>query len=69
MVRLERGGEDIVWLSLDSTATTITDIEVLDGRDLARRAAVGTPLRDDCVTTLTRDPRIASIAKNPLTTN
>ncbi|MGY5087754.1 hypothetical protein ACWCXM_22945 [Streptomyces sp. 900105755] len=34
MIRLERDGVDIIWLSLDPSRTTITDIEVLDGRDL-----------------------------------
>jgi hypothetical protein len=34
MIQLERDGMDIVWLSLDPFRTTITDIEVLDGRDL-----------------------------------
>ncbi|WP_433513648.1 hypothetical protein ACQP2T_60530 [Nonomuraea sp. CA-143628] len=34
VVQLERNGEDVIWLSLDPTATVITDIEVLDGRDL-----------------------------------
>ncbi|MFI6451792.1 hypothetical protein ACIBF6_09580 [Streptosporangium amethystogenes] len=34
MVQLEQNSEDVIWLSLDPTATTITDIEVLDGRDL-----------------------------------
>lgn len=34
MVQLERNGEDVIWLSLDPSATAITDIEVLDGRDL-----------------------------------
>ncbi|TQS18091.1 hypothetical protein [Microbispora hainanensis] len=34
VVQLERDGDHVVWLSLDSTATKITDIEVLDGRDL-----------------------------------
>ncbi|MGY5116184.1 hypothetical protein ACWC2H_10040 [Streptomyces sp. 900105755] len=34
MIRLERDGVDIIWLSLDPCRTTITDIEVLDGRDL-----------------------------------
>lgn len=34
MVQLERDGEDVIWLSLDPSATAITDIEVLDGRDL-----------------------------------
>lgn len=43
MVQLERNGEDVVWLSLDPTAATITSIEVLDGRDLgpaSRRRSV-----------------------------
>ncbi|MFF3440052.1 hypothetical protein [Streptosporangium sp. NPDC002721] len=42
MVQLERDGEDVIWLSLDPSATAITDIEVLDGRDLGpagRRSA------------------------------
>ncbi|MFE5033428.1 hypothetical protein [Streptomyces sp. NPDC056683] len=34
MIQLERDGVDIIWLSLDPCRTTITDIEVLDGRDL-----------------------------------
>ncbi|GII52404.1 hypothetical protein Pth03_07930 [Planotetraspora thailandica] len=34
MVELERDGESVIWLSLNPTATAITDIEVLDGRDL-----------------------------------
>ncbi|MER6950710.1 hypothetical protein ABT294_42500 [Nonomuraea sp. NPDC000554] len=34
VVQLERDGEDVIWLSLNPTATVITDIEVLDGRDL-----------------------------------
>jgi len=34
MVELECDGEDVIWLSLNPTATAITDIEVLDGRDL-----------------------------------
>ncbi|MEU4234776.1 hypothetical protein AB0F17_61775 [Nonomuraea sp. NPDC026600] len=34
MVQLERHGEGVIWLSLDPSATAITDIEVLDGRDL-----------------------------------
>ncbi|MFF5145174.1 hypothetical protein ACFY6U_36595 [Streptomyces sp. NPDC013157] len=34
MIQLERDGMDIIWLSLDPSRTTITDIEVLDGRDL-----------------------------------
>ncbi|MBO4273026.1 hypothetical protein [Microbispora triticiradicis] len=34
VVQLEHDGEDVIWLSLDPTATAITDIEVLDGRDL-----------------------------------
>ncbi|MEW9527394.1 hypothetical protein [Microbispora sp. NPDC049125] len=43
MVQLKRNGEDVILLSLDPTATTITDIEVLDGRDLgptSRRRSV-----------------------------
>ncbi|GLX09846.1 hypothetical protein [Microbispora sp. NBRC 16548] len=43
VVQLERNGEDVIWLSLDPTATTITDIEVCDGRDLgpaSRRRSV-----------------------------
>ncbi|WP_329375090.1 hypothetical protein [Streptomyces sp. NBC_01483] len=38
MIQLERDGMDIIWLSLDPSRTTITDIEVLDGRDLGPRA-------------------------------
>ncbi|MER6266103.1 hypothetical protein [Streptomyces sp900105755] len=34
MIQLERDGMDIIWLSLDPSQTTVTDIEVLDGRDL-----------------------------------
>lgn len=34
MIQLERDGIDVIWLSLDPSRTTITDIEVLDGRDL-----------------------------------
>ena len=34
MSQLQCEGEDVIWLSLDPSATTITDIEVLDGRDL-----------------------------------
>lgn len=34
MTQLTRDGQDVIWLSLDPTTTTITDIEVLDGRDL-----------------------------------
>jgi hypothetical protein len=34
MIQLERDGMDIIWLSLDPSRTTVTDIEVLDGRDL-----------------------------------
>ncbi|MEO3978038.1 hypothetical protein [Streptomyces sp. CAU 1734] len=34
MIQLERDGMDVIWLSLDPYRTTITDIEVLDGRDL-----------------------------------
>ncbi|MEO3974559.1 hypothetical protein [Streptomyces sp. CAU 1734] len=34
MMQLERDGMDVIWLSLDPCRTTITDIEVLDGRDL-----------------------------------
>ncbi|WP_182886491.1 hypothetical protein [Microbispora sp. H10885] len=43
IVRLERDGEDVIWLSLAPTGTTITAIEVLDGRDLgpaSRRRSV-----------------------------
>lgn len=38
MIQLERDGVDVFWLSLDSPRTTITDIEVLDGRDLGPSA-------------------------------
>lgn len=38
MAQLGRDGEDVIWLSLDPTMTTITDIEVLDGRDLGPAA-------------------------------
>ena len=38
MIQLERDGVDIIWLSLDPSRTTITDIEVLDGRDLGPSA-------------------------------
>jgi hypothetical protein len=38
MSQLQRDGEDVIWLSLDPTATTVTDIEVLDGRDLGPAA-------------------------------
>lgn len=38
MIQLERDGMDVIWLSLDPCRTTITDIEVLDGRDLGPRA-------------------------------
>lgn len=34
VVQLRRDGEDVIWLGLDPTTTTITDIEILDGRDL-----------------------------------
>jgi hypothetical protein len=34
MIQLERDGMDVIWLSLDPSRATITDIEVLDGRDL-----------------------------------
>ncbi|MEV5958195.1 hypothetical protein AB0M11_31275 [Streptomyces sp. NPDC051987] len=34
MIQLERDGMDIIWLSLDPSQTTVTDIEVLDGREL-----------------------------------
>ncbi|MET7300366.1 hypothetical protein [Embleya sp. NPDC005575] len=38
MAQLERDGEVVIWLSLDPTTTTITHIEVLDGRDLGPAA-------------------------------
>ncbi|WP_159056301.1 hypothetical protein [Streptomyces sp. DSM 15324] len=41
MIQLERDGTDVFWLSLDPSLATITDIEVMDGRDLgpgARRS-------------------------------
>ncbi|WP_371773571.1 hypothetical protein [Streptomyces sp. NBC_01438] len=38
MIQLERDGMDIIWLSLDPSRTAITDIEVLDGRDLGPSA-------------------------------
>ncbi|MFF4517703.1 hypothetical protein [Streptomyces mirabilis] len=38
MIQLERDGMDVIWLSLDPSRTTITDIEVLDGRDLGPSA-------------------------------
>ncbi|WP_030672648.1 hypothetical protein [Streptomyces rimosus] len=38
MIRLGRDGMDIIWLSLDPSRTTVTDIEVLDGRDLGPSA-------------------------------
>jgi len=38
MSQLQRDGEDVIWLSLDPSATTVTDIEVLDGRDLGPAA-------------------------------
>ncbi|WP_406435558.1 hypothetical protein OHB00_16285 [Streptomyces sp. NBC_00631] len=38
VIQLERDGVDIIWLSLDRSRTTITDIEVLDGRDLGPSA-------------------------------
>ncbi|MFJ3876799.1 hypothetical protein ACIPW5_05005 [Streptomyces sp. NPDC090077] len=38
MVQLERDGTDVIWLGLDPSRTTITDIEVLDGRDLGPSA-------------------------------
>jgi hypothetical protein len=38
MAELERDGEVVIWLSLDPAGTTITAIEVLDGRDLGPAA-------------------------------
>ncbi|MFB4309365.1 hypothetical protein [Actinomadura sp. GTD37] len=43
MIQLQRNGEESIWLSLDTTATAVTGIEMLDGRDLgpaARRVRV-----------------------------
>jgi hypothetical protein len=37
MAQLQRG-EDVIWLSLDPSMTGVTDIEVLDGRDLGPAA-------------------------------
>ncbi|MER5450517.1 hypothetical protein ABT052_40605 [Streptomyces sp. NPDC002766] len=34
VIQLERDGMDIIWLSLGPSRTTVTGIEVLDGRDL-----------------------------------
>jgi hypothetical protein len=34
LVELEQDDEVIIWLSLDPTASMITAIEILDGRDL-----------------------------------
>ncbi|MBB4789684.1 hypothetical protein [Streptomyces nodosus] len=39
VIQLERDGMDVIWLSLDPSRTTITDIEVLDGRDLRPSAS------------------------------
>ncbi|MEV7319499.1 hypothetical protein [Streptomyces sp. NPDC093970] len=44
MIRLERDGMDIIWLSLDPSGTTITDIEVLDGRDLGPNGTAFIPV-------------------------
>jgi hypothetical protein len=38
MVQVERDGEDNIRLCLDPSATAVTDIEVLDGRDLGPAA-------------------------------
>ncbi|MDI2130530.1 hypothetical protein [Yinghuangia seranimata] len=38
LAQLERDGEAVIWLSLNPTTTTITAIEVLDGRDLGPAA-------------------------------
>ncbi|MEU1567135.1 hypothetical protein ABZ504_43400, partial [Streptomyces mirabilis] len=38
MIQLERDGMDVIWLSLHPSRITITDIEVLDGRDLGPSA-------------------------------
>ncbi|MFD7517733.1 hypothetical protein ACFV85_23355 [Streptomyces niveus] len=42
MSQLQRDGEDVIWLSLDPSATGVTDIEALDGRDLGPAARRGT---------------------------
>src|SRR6266568_8693912 len=36
--QLSRDGEDVIWLSLNRATTNITDVEVLDGRDLGPAA-------------------------------
>ncbi|TJZ97840.1 hypothetical protein [Actinacidiphila oryziradicis] len=38
MAQLQRDGEDVIWLTLDPSATGVTDVEVLDGRDLGPAA-------------------------------
>lgn len=37
LIQLERDGADVIWLCLDPSRTAITDIEVLDERELTER--------------------------------